>query len=94
MILRVRYKGLEYKKNLEGEEDNPLYSDAVANEVLRRLDSVEKFDGVVDTAETAIMANLWAEHEFCKNRDSYRKFINEAENKISELCLILDSALE
>ncbi len=91
--LEVKYRNKTYNKSIPEEEDNPLYSDAVSREVSKRLKNIELNDNIVDTQEVAIMANLLAEHEFCKNRDLYKKTIYEAEKKISELNSILDSVL-
>lgn len=91
--LEVKYRNKVYTKSIMEEEDNPLYSDAISREVLRRLKSVELNDNIVDTQEVAIIANLLAEHEFCQKRDLYRKTIYEAEKKISELNSILDDVL-
>lgn len=92
--LELNYKGKKYVKRISNEENDPLYANAVARRVLERLETVEKDEGIVDTQEIAILSSLIGEHEFCKDRDSYRKQIDEANKKISELSLILDAALE
>ncbi|PKN01088.1 MAG: hypothetical protein CVU77_06975 [Elusimicrobia bacterium HGW-Elusimicrobia-1] len=91
--LKINYKNKTYRKKLEDETESPLHGASVADAVLARLEAVERGDNLVDTQEIAIIAGLLAEHEYCKQKDSYKRTLTEAGRKISELKLELESAM-
>ncbi len=92
--LKLKYRRQQYKIAIPDADDGPLYAEAVSNEVSNRLNAIENSADTVNTQEIAIMAGLLAEYEYSKARDSYRKLIDDANSRLSELNLLLDSVLK
>ncbi|MDI6757171.1 MAG: hypothetical protein QME32_04020 [Endomicrobiia bacterium] len=91
--LKLKYKNKEYNTKLDEETENSLIGASVARSVLERLEAVERGDNIADTQEIAIVASLIAEHEYCKQKDSYKRTLTDARKKLSEMKLELESAM-